>query len=151
MGSRLALKAAAVWFGLLVLAVANGFLREFVLAPALGPPADVVASGLLLAAAVVAVAWATLPWLAPSTRGQRWAIGAGWAVAVVAFEFALGVAQGRTLAAMLAPYTFDGGNLWPLVLATTAAAPALADAISRARRRPERRRGAATPTAPGGR
>jgi hypothetical protein len=44
----------------------------------------------------------------------------------VLFEFGLGRAQGKSWTELLAAYSFQGGNLWPVVLVLTAAAPALA-------------------------
>lgn len=58
-----ALKALLIWVGILVLAVANGVLRESVLTPLLGTPAALVLSGLLLSALIIGVAYFSLPWL----------------------------------------------------------------------------------------
>jgi hypothetical protein len=42
------------------------------------------------------------------------------------FEFSFGLGQGKSWPVMLEPYTFEGGNIWPVVLAVTALAPYLA-------------------------
>ncbi len=46
------LKALAVWFGILVLAILNGMLREAVLLPAFGAPLGMILSGILLVTAL---------------------------------------------------------------------------------------------------
>jgi hypothetical protein len=116
--------AAAAWFGILALAVANGALREFVLVPALGRAPGTALSGVLLGAAVLVVVWAMWRWRRPRSVAQTWRVGAGWLVATLAFEFAFGLrVQGKPWAEVLAAYTFEGGNLWPLVLLALLVAP----------------------------
>ena len=53
-------------------------------------------------------------------------MGLGWLALTLVFEFSFGLLRGRTLAELLAAYRFEGGNLWPVVLAVTALAPWLA-------------------------
>ena len=53
----LALKALVIWVVILMLAMANGFLREFVLMPRLGTPAALVVSGMLLSALILGVTY----------------------------------------------------------------------------------------------
>lgn len=122
----LALKALAIWFAILMLAMANGFLREFVLIPRLGTPAALVLSGLLLSALILGVAYLSLPWLKPGSPIQYWLVGFGWLALTLVFEFSFGLLQGKSWPVMLEAYSFKGGNLWPLVLAVTALAPYLA-------------------------
>jgi hypothetical protein len=54
------------------------------------------------------------------------AIGLGWLALTVLFELAFGLVQHRSWPELLAAYTFSGGNIWPIVLATTALAPVMA-------------------------
>jgi len=126
MAISLALKALVIWFAILMLAMANGFLREFVLMPRLGTPASLVLSGLLLSALILGMAYLSLPWLKPGAPLQYWLVGFGWLALTLVFEFSFGLGQGKSWPVMLEAYTFKGGNLWPLVLAVTALAPYLA-------------------------
>lgn len=121
------LKSTALWLLILVLAVANGLLREHLLIPALGSAAGLAASGTLLSAAIFLVAWLAAPWYGRlSTRGWL-GIGLYWLALTLAFEFGLGrFVQHHTWDQLLAAYTFQGGNLWPLVLVITLLAPWLA-------------------------
>ena len=122
----LAVKALSIWALILVLAVANGILRESVLIPGLGTPAALVLSGLLLSALIIGVAYVSLPWLHISRPVQFWLVGFGWLALTLVFEFSFGIWQGKSWPVLLEAYTFKGGNIWPVVLATTALAPYLA-------------------------
>ena len=117
------LKALIVWAGILVLAIANGALREAVLIPKLGTPAGLVLSGLLLSALIVAVAYLSLPWLETRRLPHLFGIGLGWLALTVVFEFSFGLWQGKTWPVLLEAYTFKSGNIWPLVLGVIAFAP----------------------------
>ena len=126
MHDRVALKALAVWAGILVLAVANGALREALLFPTLGTAAGLVVSGLLLSALIVGVAYLSLPWLGIRHRAALLSVGLGWLALTLLFEFSFGLWQGKPWPVMLEAYTFSGGNIWPVVLGVTALAPFLA-------------------------
>ena len=129
----IALRAFATWCVILALAFANGFLRTGVLLPALGTPAALVLSGLLLSLVVLVVAWLAVPWFGPASRATLLAIGLGWVALTLVFEFGIGLAQGHSWATMLQAYTFKDGNLWPVVLLVTALAPLVAGSLRRPR------------------
>lgn len=131
--TQLALKAFALWSGILLLAIGNGTLREFLLLPAFGVLPAYLLSGLLLAAMILAVAYLTLPWLGTHRPSQRWAVGLGWLALTLMFEISFGLWRGETRSTLLAAYSFEEGNLWPVVLATILTAPTLA-AVLRERR-----------------
>jgi hypothetical protein len=120
-------KALAVWLGILVLAVANGMLREAVLLPLLGKPEALILSGILLSVFILAVAYLALPWFGPMPAAWYFAIGLVWLCFTLVFEFTFGrLVQGRPWPELLEAYTFRDGNLWPVVLLVTAAAPYIA-------------------------
>ncbi|WP_120512958.1 hypothetical protein [Photobacterium salinisoli] len=126
MPAVVALKALVIWVGILALAVANGVLRESVLVPRFGMPVALVLSGLLLSVLIIGVAYFTLPWLHISRPLVLFTVGAGWLVLTLVFEFSFGLWQGKLLSELLEAYTFKGGNIWPVVLATTFFAPYIA-------------------------
>ncbi|MDK8462531.1 hypothetical protein [Marinobacter sp. SS13-12] len=126
MPTVVALKALVIWASILVLAVANGALRESVLIPGVGTPAALVVSGLLLSTLIIGVAYLSLPWLQISRPVQLWAVGLGWLALTLVFEFSLGLWQGKSWPELLEAYTFKNGNIWPVVLAATALAPYIA-------------------------
>lgn len=126
MGAAL-LRAMALWFGLLVLAVLNGSVREKLLLPALGERLALPASGLMLSALILAATTLAFPLLGRPSAGQCWRIGSVWAGMSAAFDFLFGrFVRGQEWASLLAAYDPRGGNLWLLVLAATACAPYVA-------------------------
>jgi hypothetical protein len=64
-------------------------------------------------------------WPLPDRRSAV-GVGAAWLALTLIFETTLGAAQGRSRREILAQYDVLAGNLWPLVLAVVAAAPAIA-------------------------
>lgn len=121
-----ALKALMVWAAILVLAILNGALREAVLIPRLGTPTGLILSGLLLSALIVGVSYVALPWLGARQSAQLLSVGLGWLVLTIIFEFSFGLWQGKAWPVLLEAYTFKDGNVWPMVLLSTALAPYIA-------------------------
>lgn len=122
--SRFLFRALAVWSGILAAAVVNGVIRESLLIPLLGTLSGLVLSGLLLSLVIFVVSLLAIRWIGVATARQALSIGLLWLVATLAFEFGLGAGlQHKTMAELLAAYTFEGGNLWPLVLLVTALSP----------------------------
>jgi hypothetical protein len=127
---EISVKAFAVWLGILVLAIANGTLREAVLVPALGKPPGFILSGGLLSGLILVVAYFALPWFGQAPIARYAAIGLGWLCLTLAFEFTFGhLIQGKSWAQLLEAYTLKDGNIWSVVLLVTAAAPYVAARI----------------------
>lgn len=96
----------------------------------LGKPAGLIVSGMILSALILAVAWFLLPWFGRLPVATYIAVGVGWLVLTLAFEFMLGrFIQGKPWPEIFEAYAFKDGNLWPVVLLITAAAPCLAAKI----------------------
>ncbi len=120
------LKALAIWLLILVVAVANGVLRESVLTPMFGLTAGLMLSGVLLSVLILVISFFTLPWLGALHCLQLAGVGLLWLVLTLMFEFTLGWGQGKSLSVMLEAYTFKDGNLWPIVLLVTVVSPCVA-------------------------
>jgi hypothetical protein len=117
-------RASAIWFTILVVAIANGALREGLLKPRLGDASAHTLSVILLSAAVFVVARLTVRWIGPSQPGDGWSIGGLWLVLTVAFEFLAGhYLFGTPWPVLLADYRLDLGRLWIIVLASALLAP----------------------------
>jgi hypothetical protein len=125
MSLAVATRALLAWLLILVLAVVNGLAREGLLVPWLGAVPGTVLSGVMLSCIVLAVTYLLLPWTGASGPANFALIGVGWLVLTLLFEFAFGLSRGQPLSEMLAPYTFEGGNLWPIVLLVTLVSPSL--------------------------
>lgn len=120
-------RALAIWIVLLLLASANGALREGWLIPAMGETAGRAASTILLSAIILALTWLTIGWIRPLTPGDAWWVGALWVALTLAFEFLAGHHLfGNAWEQLLEDYNVLGGRIWVFVLVTTAIAPWLA-------------------------
>lgn len=119
-------RAVIVWFGLLVLAVLNGGVREGLLTPRFGAGTGHVISTVLLGILILAAAWLASPWLRIEQRSQAWTIGVLWLVLTLAFEFGFGRWQGRSWAELFADYDVSKGRIWVVIPIVTALAPLLA-------------------------
>lgn len=122
----LTLKAFVVWLAILACAVANGAVRAAILVPQLGKVPGMIVSGAVLCILILAITYATLPWLGARRPSQLLAIGAGWVAITHVFEFSLGRYQGRSWSSMLEVFTFKDGNVWPIVVLVTLLAPWIA-------------------------
>ena len=120
------LKSLAVWFLILLGAIANGGFREAALLPLLGTTPAYLVSGVLLALLILAVALGCLRWLGVRSRPQALRTGVLWLLLTLCFEFGFGRLQGKPWPVLLEAYTFQDGNLWPLVLLVTVFAPLIA-------------------------
>ena len=65
-------RAIAVWFAIMPVAILNGAVRDVVLVPRLGDPIARAVSCFTLAGAILAIAWMTLAWIRPASRGRAW-------------------------------------------------------------------------------
>ena len=120
-------RASIVWFGILLVAIANGAFRQGVLIPRVGDASGHVVSTLMLSLAVVLVTWFTIGWIGPRTRRDAWLVGGCWLTLTVAFEFLAGhYLFGTPWPVLLADYNVLRGRVWPLVLVVTFVAPAIA-------------------------
>jgi hypothetical protein len=119
-------RAGAVWFAIMLIAILNGAARDILLVPRLGDPVARAVSCLTLATLILIVTRVSLRWIHPASLDDAWTIGAMWLVMTLAFEFG----AGRYLFAtpwtqLLADYNLLAGRLWILVLITALAAPPL--------------------------
>ena len=120
-------RAVAVWFGIMLLAILNGAARDILLVPRLGDLVSRALSCIVLAGAILLVAWLSLRWINPLSISDAWTIGVMWLAMTLAFEFLAGHYLFRTpWTTLLADYNVLAGRLWIVVLAATLVAPALA-------------------------
>jgi hypothetical protein len=117
-------RATLIWFTILIVAIANGALREGLLKARLGDDAAHVISALLLSVAVFVVTRMTIRWIGPANHREAWSIGLSWLGLTVAFEFLAGhYLFGTPWPVLLNDYRLFEGRLWILVLASALLAP----------------------------
>ena len=119
------LRAFGVWCGFVIMAVANGALRESVITPRLGTVRGGQLSAILLALIILLITYGSIRWIAPKDSSDAWRVGFCWLLLVLLFEFGLGRAQGMSWGSMLEEYKFWTGKLWVLVLLSATTAPFL--------------------------
>lgn len=119
----LVFKSLVVWVIILGFAILNGMFRAAVLLPLLGTPWGMLLSGALLSAIIFVAAYLALPWLGTRKVPTLWGIGLGWLALTLIFELSIARWQGMSWSAMFEAYTFNNGNIWPLVLLVVAVAP----------------------------
>jgi hypothetical protein len=120
-------RATAIWFAILIVAIANGAFRQAVLIPRLGDATAHVLSTLALSAAVLLVAYLSFNWIGAAGSREYWSVGIYWLVLTIAFEFLAGhYLFGTPWHVLLADYKIHEGRIWPLVLVATLVAPTLA-------------------------
>lgn len=114
------------WFGLLIIAVANGALREAAFAEAMSELAAHQLSTLIGSTALGVAIWFIVRTWPPASSAEALGIGLAWLVLTVAFEFFMGlVLAGRPLSDVLAAYDVQAGRVWVFLLIWIALAPLL--------------------------
>jgi hypothetical protein len=120
------LRLFAPWLAILVLAVANGALRELLLVPMLGYPWALLLSGLLLCVCVALITWFSIGRLRIRSAPQALGVGALWLGLTLTFEFGFGrLVQGKSWNELFGAYAFERGNLWSVVLLVILLCPAV--------------------------
>jgi len=120
-------RAMVAWLALMVIAIANGALREYLLVPRLGPKLGHVASTLLLCVFIFIVAWLLTPWIGARQSADSWKVGALWLALTLGFEFLGGYYIFlNSWERLLADYNILQGRIWVLVPIVTLFAPRLA-------------------------
>lgn len=113
-----------IWLLFMVGAIANGTLRVKLIIPFTGEALGHIISTILLCVIILCITWYTVPWLAPATGQQAWAIGAGWLLLTLAFEFGVGYfISHHSWPEMLADYNVLKGRVWVAVPIITFIAP----------------------------
>lgn len=112
------------WFLVLLAMVANGTFRELVIEKWVSAAAAGVISALLGITFIQLITRPFLRRLGPASIAQCAAIAGVWLAMTIAFEFLFGHYVDRaSWQELLADYNLFAGRLWPIVLASIAAAP----------------------------
>ncbi len=106
------LKYVLAWFGMMMLAILNGTVRDFGYKPYVGDlAAHQISTVILLLLFAGYMWWLTTKWPLASA-GQAWTVGIVWFLMTEAFEFGLGLRRGMTWEEMLYTYNLLEGQLW---------------------------------------
>lgn len=115
---------AALWPGMVLLAILNGILRERLYGSHVPELLAHQVSTILLMALLAIYLWLLTGYFRIESAGQGLIIGMLWLALTVAFEFLFGhLVMGHSWTALLNDYNLAKGRLWALVLIWTAIAP----------------------------
>jgi hypothetical protein len=120
------IRSLVVWFVMLVIASANGGVREAFLIPALGAVVGRAVSSVSLSVLILVLTFVAIRWIHPQSARDAWIIGGVWVILTLAFEFLAGhFLFGNPWNQLLEDYNVLRGRIWILVLVTTFVAPRL--------------------------
>jgi hypothetical protein len=119
-------KYLLLWFPMLLLAVANGALRESWIRKHVDELRAQQISTILLLLLFAVFSWAVVRFWPPASPGQALAVGLLWLGLTLGFEFLFGhYGSGLSWSRLLADYDLRAGRLWVLVPLWVVAAPYL--------------------------
>lgn len=127
--SRFLWLGVSVWLLMPIGAIANGAVRDLLLAPWLGTRLAEIAGVVMLLVFIYAMT-AIFLWSAGGGRRpwDLWALGVLWMVLTIAFEaLFFGLVMGVPASELVAAYDLLEGELWPLVVIGVLLAPPLVD------------------------
>ncbi len=109
-------KYVCAWFGMMVLAILNGGVRDGVYADHFGAlAAHQISTAALLVLFVISFRVLTTKWPLASSR-QAWAIGLIWLAMTLVFEFGMGrFVSGLPWSAMFHDYNLFAGRVWVVI------------------------------------
>ena len=119
-------KSILIWLAIIPLAILNGTLRQYLIAPLVGQTYAYPISGLMLSGLIFTVAFLFIPRLGTGKPSTYWLMGIAWVMLTITFETAMGISQGHNLNQILKNYDITTGNLWLLILIFTGFVPWLA-------------------------
>ena len=103
------------WFGMMVLAIANGALRDLAYGPRIGDlPAHQISTQTLIIALAGYTWLLNRVWPIRSAR-QAWAIGLMWFVMTEAFEIGMGFLTGVSWDRQIQAHNLFAGQVWLLI------------------------------------
>lgn len=103
------------WFGMMVLAIINGAIRDFTYKLHVGALAAHQISTLALLLIFAAFFWFLIRrWPIASGR-QAWIIGSVWLVMTLLFEFGIGRYAGSSWSELFRAYDLFSGQVWLLI------------------------------------
>ena len=121
------LKATGLWLLILLTAIGNGGIRQYLLEPALGPELALPLSGILLSLIIFALSWLAVPLLGRATSRNWLGIGLLWVILTLMFEYLFGYfIAGHSLQTIHGVFDLTGGNLFLLALLAAGLSPRLA-------------------------
>ena len=117
-------KYILAWFPMIVLAVLNGVVREFIYMKSLGDFRANQVSTILLLLVLGCYIWVVMKKWTPVSSKQTWFIGSMWCIMTILFETLYGHYGGQiSWNVLFEEYNIFSGRLWILIPLFIATAP----------------------------
>ena len=108
-------KYCIAWFGMMILAVVNGGIRDYVYKASLGTLTAHQVSTATLMLLIAGYLWGLVTLFPFASVRQAWMVGIVWFVMTELFEFGMGIATGKPWSELLYAYNILAGQLWVLI------------------------------------
>ncbi len=119
------LKYLLAWFPMLLLAIGNGALREFILKKYVGELTAHQLSTFSLLILFTIYIGLVIKFIPPASANQALLVGSFWLALTLLFEFGFGRYRGSSWSTLLEDYNLLKGRLWILIPLWVALAPYL--------------------------
>jgi hypothetical protein len=119
------MKYLLYWLPMILLAVANGTLRQFILLDRFGELKAHQLSTLLLIVLCSIYVWAIFSQLSIQSTRQAFIVGIVWVALTIIFEFGMGTLANRPMENLLRDYQILSGRVWLVFLAWLLFLPAI--------------------------
>ena len=116
-------KYILAWFPMLIIAIANGALRDLGYKKFTGELLAHQASTFTLLAFFSVYVHYIVGRIPPASASQAITLGLLWLLLTLIFEFGFGLLRGKTLSTLLTDYNIFKGRLWILIPLFTVVAP----------------------------
>ena len=123
--------ALGVWFIIMIFAILNGILREYIISIKFGDYFGHILSVVILSSIILILTSLFLKILSISENNHGlWLIGIMWLIMTISFEFIFGYfVIGHSISFLLADYNILKGRLWIIILIITLISPILCNFI----------------------
>ena len=111
-GAFMILRYFLAWFGMMILAIVNGGLRDFAYKSRAGDLAAHQISTVVLIILLAGYLWILSRIWPIKSAAQAWIIGGMWFLMTEAFEFGMGVIAGDSWTRLLQAYNVPAGQVW---------------------------------------
>lgn len=123
-GYNMLLKYTAAWFGMMVLAILNGAIRELLYKPYVGDLSAHQISTITLLVFFTVYLWILMSNWNIGSENQAWIIGSLWLIMTLIFEFGFGhFIAGNSWDKLLHDYNILAGRVWIFALIWILTAP----------------------------
>jgi hypothetical protein len=124
------LRAGLIWIIIAILAIANGALRDLVLAPIIGLEWALPISGISLSLIILLVTHLAFPFIGAHSSSMLWLVGLQWVAMTMTFEFGFGhYVMDKSWEELLNSFDMLSGDLFLMVLFVSLAAPSFVNKI----------------------